>query len=68
MTGEVKEKILEVLRSSEKPLSFAELAAALEWQGPREELRRALAELVREGKVERVPDYERRRMVFRARG
>jgi len=67
-SGGLRERILEVLERAGRPLEFAEIVEALGWEGPREELRLALAGLVREGLVERVPDYERRRMVFRLRG
>ena len=60
----VKELILDVL-SSERGLTFSEIAAALSWTGDRRPLRKALSDLVREGKVLREPDYQRKRMVFR---
>ncbi len=60
--------ILEVLCSSERPLSFPELVEALESRlGSRVNryiARQVVGDLVREGKVWRRPDYERRLMVF----
>ncbi len=67
MSGELKDRIVKLLAESDKPLSFPEIVEALGWEGAREEVRKALADLVREGRVERVPDYERRLMVFRVR-
>ncbi len=60
----LKESIVREL--SGKKLTFEELARALSWSGDRRPLRKALADLVREGRVLRVPDYDRRRMVFTA--
>lgn len=62
-----KERILKLLSKADRPLSIDEIIEALGLEGGREEARRALADLVREGRVERVPDYDRRRMVFRVR-
>jgi len=67
MGGELKDRIVKLLAESGRPLSFPEIVEALGWEGSKEEVRRALADLVREGRVERVPDYERRLMVFRVR-
>jgi DNA-binding IclR family transcriptional regulator len=63
----LKDRILKVLAESSRPMAFAEIVEALRWEGPREEVRRALADLVRDGRVERVPDYDRRLMVFRVK-
>lgn len=60
---EIKSRLLQLL-STEKGLTFGEIANLLSWSGDRRPLRKALAELVREGKVRRVPDYTRKRMVF----
>ena len=61
---DVKARLLEVI-PYDRGLTFSEIVAALGWTGDRRPLRKALAELVREGRVLRVPDYERRRMTFR---
>ncbi|MEB2836757.1 MAG: hypothetical protein GSR80_000708 [Desulfurococcales archaeon] len=66
--GEVKRRVVEVLRSAGRPLEVGEIAEALEWRGDLRPLRRVLAGLVREGVVLRVPDYERRRMVYMLAG
>lgn len=60
----VKELILNIL-SSERGLTFGEIVVALSWTGDRRPLRKALSDLVREGRVLREPDYQRKRMVFR---
>ncbi|MGC9209804.1 MAG: hypothetical protein ACP5FT_00815 [Acidilobus sp.] len=61
---ELKEMILSVL-SPQRGLTFSEIVQALSWTGDKRPLRKALGDLVREGKVLREPDYERKRMVFR---
>lgn len=63
----LKDRILKLLAESSRPMAFAEIVEALGWEGPREEARRALADLVRDGRVERVPDYDRRLMGFRVK-
>jgi hypothetical protein len=62
---DLKARVLSALDT--RGLTFEELALKLSWTGDRRPLRRALAELVRDGRVLRVPDYERRRMVFALR-
>jgi len=61
----LKKRILSVLRSKNAGASFDEIRSLVDYVDVRR-LRLVLAELVREGVVERVADYERRRMVFRA--
>lgn len=61
---ELKERVLSVLKY-DRGLTFNEIAEALSWSGDRRPLRKALGELVREGKVLREPDYQRKRMTFR---
>lgn len=59
---ELKRSILSVL--GDQGLTFEEIVQRLSWSGDRRPLRKALADLVRDGRVLRVPDYQRRRMVF----
>mgnify|MGYP001773300648 CR=1 FL=1 len=61
---DLKARLLEVI-PADRGLTFSEVVALVGWQGDLRPLRRALAELVREGKVQRAPDYERRRVTFR---
>ena len=63
-TQDIKARLLEVI-PRDRGVTFSEIVAALGWEGDRRPLRKALAELVREGRVLRVPDYERKRMTFR---
>lgn len=63
----LKERILKVLAESGRPMALAEIVEALGWEGPREEVRSALADLVRDGRVERVPDYDRRLVAFKVK-
>ncbi|MCE4608160.1 MAG: hypothetical protein F7B61_04290 [Caldisphaeraceae archaeon] len=49
-------------------LTFEEIKAKVGWEGDLRPLRKALSCLIREGLVERIPDYERKRMTFRKRG
>lgn len=59
----LKERVLGII--SDKGLTFNEIASLLSWSGDRRPLRKVLASLVREGKVQRVPDYDKKKMVFR---
>ncbi len=61
---DLKDRVLGVLRE-ERGLTFSEIANALSWSGDMRPLRRALGDLVREGRVLREPDYQRKRMTFR---
>ncbi len=61
----LEEAVLEALRRAGRPLSARELVEVLGWEGDARPVRRALARLVREGLVERVPDYEGRIQRFR---
>ena len=61
---DLEQRIVDLLRGAGRPLGFDEIARGLEWSGDRRPLRRILAKLVREGIVERVPDYEGRRHVY----
>ncbi len=61
----LKKRILSVLQSKDMGASFDEIRSLVGDVDVRG-LRLVLAELVREGVVERVADYEKRRMVFRA--
>jgi DNA-binding IclR family transcriptional regulator len=67
-SGELEDRILDLLRSAGRPLTIGEIASSLGWEGDLRPLRRILADMVRRGLVERVPDYDRGRMAFRARG
>ncbi len=66
---ETQRLILGLLCREKRALTSAEIferiAGETSAQGM-EELRKTLADLVREGLVERVPAYERSRMAFRA--
>jgi len=66
--GELEGRILDLLRSAGRPLTVDEIASGLGWSGDLRPLRRVLAEMVRRGLLVRVPDYERRRMVFKVGG
>lgn len=65
---ELEDRILGLLRGSGRPLTVDEIASSLGWEGDLRPLRRILADMVRRGLVERVPDYDRSRMAFRVRG
>ncbi|AFZ70445.1 hypothetical protein Calag_0700 [Caldisphaera lagunensis DSM 15908] len=62
--NELKNNILFLLEKNDE-LTFDEIKKMLNWSGDSRPLRKALSELVRESKVQRVPNYERRRMVFK---
>ena len=62
--NELKNNILFLLEKNDE-LTFDEIKKLLNWSGDSRPLRKALAELVRESKVDRVPNYERKRMVFK---
>lgn len=62
--NEIKNNILFLLDKN-NDLTFDEIRKLLEWKGDLRPLRKALAELVRESKIERIPNYERKRLVFR---
>jgi DNA-binding transcriptional ArsR family regulator len=66
MGEELKRRILEALR--ERPLTMEELVEKLGWEGDRRPLRKVVAELVKEGVIVKVPDYERKKLVFRLAG
>ncbi|MCE4599333.1 MAG: hypothetical protein F7C81_03950 [Desulfurococcales archaeon] len=61
--SELKKLILEVL-SECQPCSFEDLLSHISVKGDLRPLRRALAELIREGVVVKVPDYERRKLMY----
>ncbi|MGC8573051.1 MAG: hypothetical protein C0171_03200 [Caldisphaera sp.] len=64
MDQDIKNKILFLLEKNEG-LTFDEIKKLLDWKGDSRPLRMALSELVRESKVERTPNYDRKRMVFK---
>jgi len=64
----LEEELLRILCRSSRPLTVEEIVEAVGWSGDRRPLRRALADLVRRGLVDKIPDYEGRVMRFRARG
>ncbi|MCE4623379.1 MAG: hypothetical protein F7B11_01340 [Caldisphaeraceae archaeon] len=64
---EIEKNILFLL-SEHESLTFEEIKAKMGWEGDLRPLRKALSHLIREDLVERVPDYERKRMTFRKRG
>jgi DNA-binding GntR family transcriptional regulator len=66
--GGLEEEVLDALRAAGRPLTVGELLERLGWRGDSRPVRRALARLVREGVVERIPDYEGRVHRFRVRG
>ncbi|MFP3144761.1 MAG: hypothetical protein RXQ93_07095 [Caldisphaera sp.] len=61
---EIKNKILFLLEENSN-LTFDEIKKLLDWKGDSRPLRMALSDLVRESKVERIPNYDRKRMVFK---
>ncbi len=62
--GEIAERIRARLCRASTPLSAEDLLKEFE---DRRTARRVVGEMVRRGLVERLPDYEGRRMVFRAK-
>jgi len=63
LMDELKEKIIATLKGKE--MTLEELAGALGVKGRElRELRKGLAELVREGVILKKPEYEKRRHVF----
>ncbi|MCE4603750.1 MAG: MarR family transcriptional regulator [Aeropyrum sp.] len=63
--GDVEARVLEELASIPSGLTMEELAERLGWRGDLRPLRRIVAEMVRRGIVVKVPDYDRRRIVFK---
>ncbi len=66
----LEHEVLEILCQSKRGLAFNEVYEKLlgRHKGIRKiEVREILSKLIRTGKVERVADYERRRMVFRSK-
>ncbi|MGC9071098.1 MAG: hypothetical protein ACP5HK_00140 [Acidilobus sp.] len=61
---DLKGRVLSVL-NDQGGLTFTEIVTVMSWTGDRRPLRKALSELIREGRVLREPDYQRRRIVFR---
>ncbi|BEP16964.1 hypothetical protein PYJP_03160 [Pyrofollis japonicus] len=65
----LEELLVRVLsKSGEKGATFSEIYASMKSLYPdirKIEVRELLSILVRDGVIERVPDYERKRMVFR---
>ena len=67
---EARRIILGVICRSEAGLTFREIIDEVEKEGAKLrkiEIRETLSKLIRSGDIERVADYERRRMVFRAK-
>jgi Fe2+ or Zn2+ uptake regulation protein len=66
--SDYRRAVIEVVRSAGRPLTFNELLSGVERllasRVNRFLLRRAVAELVREGAIIRLADHERRVMVF----
>ncbi len=62
--NELKNNILFLLEKNDE-LTFDEIKKMLKWTEDSRPLRKALSELVRESKVQRVPNYEKKRIVFK---
>ncbi len=63
---ELKRLIISVLQNCQ-PCSFEDLLNYMSFRGDLRALRKALAELVREGVVVKVPDYERKKLLYALR-
>jgi predicted transcriptional regulator len=63
---QIIENIFKLLENNGE-LTFNEIKNSLGWLGDNRALRKILSNLIREGKIERIPNYERRRMAFRVK-
>lgn len=63
---DLKLKILEALERK-GPMSLEELLKELEWREDLRPLRKAIAEMIREGVVDREPNYEKKKLVYKVK-